>query len=195
MSVLTSLLVALPTVFAAAFLAMMLENVRERIRTRRWVLRNLRILMATTDTTPPEAWTRVETAVQRWLDAESPEDMDEDAWRLVRIRFNSTVPDISPLLRSEAATSVSAELFAAVYELEQEIITVREASAAHNAQVARDVLPLWYERRVPLKDADARRVAAYLEGIRALRRAAARFDEVADRFRDLVRSGPRRSGT
>lgn len=41
MELLWTLLLALPTIFLAAFFASALENVRERRRTRNWVMRNL----------------------------------------------------------------------------------------------------------------------------------------------------------
>jgi hypothetical protein len=187
MDLLWSLLVALPTVFVAAFLAVMLENLRERNRTRRWVLRNLRAMVVSAQTSPAEIWNDAEAAIQRWLDAKSPEDMDEDIWQRLHLAVNPYGPDMAPFLRSEAATSVSSELFAAVHQLEERGMEVQVVASKLNECFTRDVLPLWYERRVPLKGADARRVASFQHYIDAIRSATARLAHALERFRELVR--------
>jgi hypothetical protein len=182
-----SLLLGLPGVFVAAFLAMMLENVRERSRTRRWVIRNLQAMVASIQTSPVEVWDTARAAVQRWLDAKSAEDMDEESWRFSRCMITGSGADFAPLLRSEAAISVSGDLFAAVYNLEEQVLAVQLTSSLLNECFTRDVLPLWYERRVPLRDADARRVTSYLGFINAAGVAAGNAREAIERFQEQVR--------
>jgi hypothetical protein len=68
MELLWTLLLALPTIFVAAFLAATLESFRERLRTRRWVMRNLREF---TDTGRFDSASHLTAAFRRWLDGES----------------------------------------------------------------------------------------------------------------------------
>jgi hypothetical protein len=187
MDLLWSLLVALPTVFVAAFLAVMLENIRERNRTRRWVLRNLRAMVATAHTSPAEVWDTVDAAVRRWLGARSPDDMDEHTWSNLYVVVNTYGPDVAPMLRSEAATSVSSELFAALHEVEEQARAVQVVAENLNECFTRDILPLWYEHRVPLQGADARRVDTFRKQVAAIRSATAGAREALERFRELVR--------
>lgn len=150
-----TLLLALPTIFLAAFLASALENVRERMRTRKWVMRNLRQLADDGRFDSPKPF---RDAMQRWLDAESPDDMDEDAWRRAWALTVSNAPDLSPLLRSEAATAVPAHVFTALHEFEGDLTNMKQVENYVRDLFVRDVAPLWYERRVPLTGADRQRV-------------------------------------
>lgn len=113
MELFATLLLALPTIFLAAFLAAVLENTRERLRTRKWVMRNLRELVVAATKYDPAAWEEIAAAVRRWLAAETPEDLDERAWRQIWFGSFSNAPDLSPMVRSKAAISVRPDVFGA----------------------------------------------------------------------------------
>jgi hypothetical protein len=187
MDLAAQLLVAVPTVFLAAFLALFLENVRERVRTRNWVMRNLRALVESGRPSPPEAFATVEAAIGRWLVAESPDDMDDQAWGSVRVAVFSDMPDVSPILRSGAATAVPADVFTAVFRLEEVVAETRNVGSMLNEQFQRDVLPLWYERQVPLDPGGRRKVSTLLEIIARLRTSTARTSEAFERLRAAIR--------
>jgi hypothetical protein len=113
--------------------------------------------------------------------------MDEESWRFSYFMIAGSGVDFAPLLRSEAAISVSGDLFAAVYNLEEKVLAVQVTGSILNECFTRDVLPLWYERRVPLKDADARRVTSYLGFIDAAGKAAGDARDAVERFNEQVR--------
>lgn len=159
MDVLPTVLLALPTIFLGAFLAVLLESARERIRTRRWVMRNLRTFVerATRGPEPPTA-----AAIRAWLAATAADDLDEKSWRQAWYLTVSNAPDLTPLLRGEAATSVPVEVFTALGAVEAEVETLKRLEPYVNDAFTRDVAPLWHARRVPLAGPDRRRVEMFL---------------------------------
>jgi hypothetical protein len=197
MDLLWTLLLALPTIFLAAFLAAVVENWRERRRTRRWVMRNLHEIVgeARFDSMAP-----LQESLRRWLAASSTEDMTDDDWRQVWFVSFSNAPDLSPLLRSEAATAVSGELFRALNTLDTEVHSVKLAEAYLNDYFKTEIAPLWYERRVPLPDADRRRVERFRGLVQVMAEAADRtrgaFDDLRAivSIKELPKPDPRRSG-
>jgi hypothetical protein len=186
MELLWTLLLAVPTIFLAAFLAAALENVRERRRTRKWVMRFLAEFVDTGRFDSPEP---IQKAFQRWLDAESPDDMDEDAWRHTWFASFSNSPELTPLLRSEAATAVPAELFTALHEFEGYMVNLKQIEIYLRDLFREEISALWFERRVPLEGADRRRVELL---IRMLAKVAEMQDlmrtEPFERLRRAVRS-------
>jgi hypothetical protein len=186
MELLGPLLIGLPTIFVAAFLAMMLENLRERLRTRRWVMRTLRALAAKTEPGTPGNLQRIEEAVDRWLAAESPADMDEQTWLHAHFFVLSTMPDLTPVVRSEAAIAVPAEVFAAVSELEDAIIVLMKLESYVNDMFARDVSPLWCARRAPLTGPDRRLVSWYRTMVVSYRERFAQLPPILERFQAAV---------
>ncbi len=186
MELLWTLLLALPTIFLAAFLAAVLENVRERRRTRKWVMRFLVHFVDTGRFDSPEPFRQ---AFRQWLDAESPDDMDEDAWRHTWLASFSNSPDLTPLLRSEAATAVSAELFTALHEFEGYMTNLKQIEVYERDLFTKEIAPLWFARRVPLEGADRRRVELFTK---LLEKTAAMQDlmraEPFERLRRAVRS-------
>ncbi|HEY8451777.1 MAG: hypothetical protein FWJ70_14910 [Micromonosporaceae bacterium] len=90
MDVVVTYALALPTIFLAAFLAAAMENVRERARTRKWVMRNLRVLAATEQTGSPDL---LRAALRRWLAAESPDEVPEETWRQAWFTGVWSLPD------------------------------------------------------------------------------------------------------
>lgn len=186
MDIVVTLLLALPTIFLAAFLAAVLENTRERLRTRKWVMRNLRELAsAPTDLAPLQ---EAETAVQGWLAAESPEDLTELDWRRVWFGAFSNAPDLSPLVRSEAAISVRPEVFAALHQLDDQLTSLTRFETYLNDMFGRDIAPLWYERRVPLAGADRHRVAWYAHLLATYLRLTRQAHQALAEFRTAVGS-------
>jgi hypothetical protein len=184
MELLWTLLLALPTIFLAAFLASALENVRERRRTRNWVMRNLRQIA----TARFDSAAHIRAALQRWLEAQSPDDLSEEDWRHAWYVMFSNAPDLSPLLRSEAATSVPADLFTVVYELDNEITNYKLVEAYVKDMFIREVAPLWYDRRVPLSGADRLRVEWFVLILDGLLEMVDRTRGTFERFREAVRS-------
>lgn len=185
MELLWTLLLALPTIFVAAFLAATLESFRERLRTRRWVMRNLQEF---TETGRFDSASHLTAAFRCWLDAESADDMDERSWHDAWFSAFSNAPDLSPLLRSEAASSVSVEVFQALRDLEEEITTIKQVESYLRALFTSDVAPLWYERRVPLTGVDRRRVEWFLRFLTTFLAVRDRAQSSFERFRDAVRA-------
>ncbi|HEY8453904.1 MAG: hypothetical protein FWJ70_07930 [Micromonosporaceae bacterium] len=188
MDALRAVLLALPTIFLGAFLAALVDSTRERIRTRRWVMRNLRTVVerARRDPPPPTA-----AALRAWLSATTADDLDETAWRQAWYRTVSHVPDLTPL-RSQAATSVPVEVFSALGELEQEVETLKRLEPYVNDAFTRDVEPLWYERRVPLTGSDRRRVEMFLLLFDHYHRTVGAVFEAVERLKAAMAARDRR---
>ena len=189
MDVLRAVLLALPTIFLGAFLAALLDSARERLRNRRWVMRNLRHIVdrARREPHPPAA-----AAVRAWLSAITADDLDDKAWRQAWYLTVSNVPDLTPLLRSEAATSVPVEVFTALGELEQEVETLKRLEPYVNDAFTRDVEPLWYERRVPLAGPDRRRVETFLLLLDHYHRTVDAVYEAVERLKAALATRDRR---
>lgn len=186
-----ALLLALPTIFIAAFLAATLESARERLRTRRWVMRNLRDLA---DRARPQVNADHETAFSQWLAASGPDELTDETWRRTWFVSGSDAPDLGPLLRGEAATAVPAEVFIALRDLEDKIAYGKLVDAHLNETFARDVVPLWYERRAPLSGTDRRRVEWFSSLLAARRKALDDVWPAVDRFRAAVAAADGRKG-
>ncbi|QSB15226.1 hypothetical protein JQS43_02340 [Natronosporangium hydrolyticum] len=180
-----SLLWALPTVFIAAFLAVLLENARERFRTRKWVIRNLREMAASLTDIAVDRMDEKVAALEQWLAADTPE-LDEAVWQRAHMLVASAAPELSPLLRSDAATSVSVKVFQSVYRLESVAAELTLVEGLLHESFVRDVLPLWYERRAPLQGADARRVRAFRDILLEYQRQLAKVRAVLQEFQQAV---------
>lgn len=170
-------------VFAAAFLAFVFENVRERRRTARWVkehLGHLRELLA-----PNVHRARVTSdrasqldALDTWLAAEDPTELSEQAWAAAAAWTQTDVPDLGAVLRSEAVDVVPQDLALALVKLET--VNSEIVGATQRAEEARrDVMPAWHERRVPLNEGDASRV-------RRLRSTAAQLEALVPEMLDAL---------
>lgn len=166
-----TLLAQFGAVFAAAFLAFVLENVRERRRTARWVREHLRHLRDAMQSADEAAEREVRSNLQRqlaaldvWLVAEQPSDMSDEQWQAASESLRTSISDLSAVLRSEALTVLPQHLAAALDRLER-----TGGSLQMHADIARaarnDMLPAWHERCVPLNDAEASRVRMFREAL------------------------------
>jgi hypothetical protein len=182
-----SIVLQFAAVFAAAFLAFGLENLRERRRAARWVrghLGHLRDLLAGDAPTIRSAGEKLVSnrkALDTWLGAAGPEDLSDDDWERIGESIRTEWPDLGPVLRSEALVVIPHELAMALVRVEQEgrmfSYVVDSFREAH-----RDVLPVWHERRAPLAPAEAsqvRRLRSTLDEVNAFApRVADAVDEV-----------------
>ncbi len=174
-------------VFAAAFLAFGPENLRERRRAAKWVrghLNHLRDLLAEDAPMIRAAGEKLainRQALDAWLDADAPEDLSDDDWERAGESVRSDMPDLGPILRTEALVVLPQDLALALVRVEQEgrlfsylVDSFREAH--------REVLPVWHDRRAPLAPGEASRVrrlrSALDEVVAFLPRVADAVDEV-----------------
>jgi hypothetical protein len=153
-------------VFIGAFLAIGLENYRQARHTRKWVREHLRQLAgwlrpALERDSLLVSMNQLFASLDRWLAAKRPEDMDEEAWSLVATRFNSLMLDFGHLLRGEALAVIPRELGPVITRVEHAMTMLANDMARLTACQERDILPLVYQRQVPLDDVDARRVRDY----------------------------------
>lgn len=182
-------------VFAAAFLAFGMENLRERRRAAKWVrghLNHLRDQLAEEAPTIRAAGEKLAVnrkALDAWLDADTPEELSDDDWERAGESVRADVPDLGPILRTEALVVLPQDLALALVRVEHEgqlfsylVDSFREAH--------RDVLPVWHERRAPLAPGEAsrvRRLRSTLDEVNAfVPRIADAVDEVLaalDRWR------------
>ncbi len=164
------------TTFLGAFLAFGLENLRERRRLQEWVRQHLAHLRigVRRDLAAPAQIHRLlaeqTSACHAWIAASGPEDMSEKLWTQIAVVMVASAPDFSAILRSEAVTVLPPPLGAALSETEMAGMIVEKHTAALIAH-REYVMPLWFERTVPLTPADARRVVALQDTIKDLDQA------------------------
>jgi hypothetical protein len=160
-------------VFVGAFLAIGLENWRERAVIRRWVREHLAHLMShivgverPTADDVQQKFRELDQALDRWSAAE--EQLDEETWKLLGYTAVSSPIDFAHLLRSEAVAVLPKGLAHAIADVEYWSGMLGLASRSVNEVFVRDVLPLWFERRLPLGEADRRRLRFYQEELRRI---------------------------
>jgi hypothetical protein len=134
-----------------------------------------------------ELWDEARWSERRdqWLAAETPE-LDEAVWQRAHMLVASAAPDLSPLLRSDAAISVSVEVFQSVYRMESVAAELKAVEGLLHESFVRDVLPLWYERRAPLRGTDARRVSAFRDILREYQGQLVKVRTVLQEFQQAV---------
>lgn len=167
------------TIFLGAFLAFGLENYREQRRTRRWVYAYLDHLLADLEPAVSQGRTvRDEldatiAAAAVWQQAGrpgGPDELDESSWdRLAEVPTSSAI-DLSPVLRTEAITALPNPLALALADVERAGRLLELSTAQLVNQHERDVLPLWYQRTIPLSPEEARRVAWFQTSVASLAR-------------------------
>jgi hypothetical protein len=167
------------TIFLGAFLAFGLENYREQRRTRRWVYAYLDHLLADLEPALSQGRTvRDEldatiAAAAAWQQAgrpSGPDELDEPSWdRLAEVPTSSAI-DLSPVLRTEAITALPNQLALALADVERAGRLLELSTAQLIGQHERDVLPLWYQRKIPLSPEEARRVAWFQTSVASLAR-------------------------
>jgi hypothetical protein len=190
-------------VFVGAFLAIGLENVRERRVTRRWVFGHLAHLLDQIE----QGWRRIENstrgwelardAVDRWLAAESADDMDEADWTAIGQHSSTTQLDLGHVLRTEALNVVPPDVAQALAEAEVANTISRSNQAAIRSEFDLDIRELWYQRRIPLDETARRRLHAYRGSLtRAVDVDRATADAVLELGRILrpTRAGRRAGG-
>lgn len=174
-----AVLVQFASVFLAAFLAFGLENYREQRRTRRWVHAYLAHLLADLEpalaqgTTVRNELDATMEAAATWRQAGhpgGPDQLDAASWqRLAEVPTSSGV-DLSPVLRTEAITTLAQPLALALADLERTGRMLELSTTQLISQHERDVLPLWYQRKIPLSPEEARRVAWFQTSVAGLAR-------------------------
>lgn len=163
------------TMFLGAFLAFGLENLRERRHATDWIrqhLKHVRPVMAADAAgfgTVTGLLASQIAACEAWIAARDPDDLTEDQWEAVILTVNMITPDWGTILRSDALMALPPGLAVALAQTEQ-FARIAALQASGVAAKREQVMPLWYERSVPLSAADARRV-------RVLRDAVAEFTE------------------
>lgn len=155
-------------VFIGAFLAIGLENLRQARHTRKWVRRHLRQLAgwmrpAVEEEGPDRSVERLTDAIDRWMTAEKREDLDEATWNVLISRFNTMPIDFGHVLRSEAVAVLPEELGPVISKVESRMRLFDRLTEILGSVNDRDILPMVYERRAPLDDADKRRLQDYRE--------------------------------
>lgn len=163
--------VAFVTTFLGVFLAFGLENYRQRRRTTAWVRRHLAHLrgvlsgeLTTTDAVDQVLQRQVD-ACTAWMAAQ--EDLNVEQWELIGTVINARGPDFGAILRSEAISVLPADLALALAQTEYGASVLEHV--LRSAQRAQDdLLPLVYDRTVPLSAADRRRVERFREALSAV---------------------------
>lgn len=151
-------------VFLAASLAFVLEDIRERRRTARWVKQHLRHLAELIADESGQAdlvmsaSNRQLAAIDAWLNASQELDLSDDQWKEISNRWVSANLDLGPVLRSEALSALPEDLARALTRLEQAFRYVESASAAL-ARTQDRVEDAWARREAPLSPVNARRVS------------------------------------
>lgn len=176
-------------IFAAAFLAFALEDLRERRRTRRWVTRYLRTfasMMANEAAQEASIASHARSqvaALDAWLSATDEADLTEDQWEQANGGWNGMGFDLSAVLRSEAVSVMPERTSRALAELEQHgrLVVASTNSATARREAIQDA---WAERRVPISAADARRVLLFREVIEDLGRTV---PEVYAKLNEVLR--------
>lgn len=160
-------------VFVGAFLAIGLENWRERRVIRRWVREHLEHLMGhiiglerPTADDVEQQYRALDQALDRWATTEEP--LDEETWDMLGFTATSSSGDFGHLLRSEVVAVLPRGLTDAIADVERWGGMLSSVSSRVRETFSRDVLPLWFERRVPLGDADRRRLRRYQNELREL---------------------------
>jgi hypothetical protein len=190
-------------VFVGAFLAIGLENWRERRVTRRWVRAHLAHLMGhivglerPTADEVEQRYRSLDQALDTWAAAE--EQLDEETWELLGYTALSSPVDFAHLLRSEAVAVLPKGLAHAIADVEYWSGMLGMSSRSVNDIFVRDVLPLWFERKVPLSDADRRRLRWYQEELRRVIDVEVAAVEAVDRmiaeYREFATKAPARRG-
>jgi|SRR5262245_1411124 len=167
------------TIFLGAFLAFGLENYREQRRTRRWVYAYLDHLLADLEPALGQARTVRDdldatiAAAAGWQQAGrpgGPDELDESSWdRLAEVPTSSAI-DLSAVLRTEAIIALPHPLALALADVERAGRLLELSTAQLIGQHERDVLPLWYQRKIPLNPEEARRVAWFQSSVAGLAR-------------------------
>lgn len=150
-------------IFLAASLAFVLEDLRERRRTRRWVTRHLQHLseLATSETeesvrATSEAQHQL-NALDAWLRAERGSDVTDEQWDAINNSWAANMIDLGPLLRSEALSVLTDDVATVLAKLEH---TMRYIAVATDQLNRRQdaILDAWARREAPLPAPTARRV-------------------------------------
>ena len=167
------------TIFLGAFLAFGLENYREQRRTRRWVHAYLDHLLADLEpalsqgTTVRDELDATIAAAAAWQQAGQPGGpaaLDDASWeRLAEVPTSSAI-DLSPVLRTEAIIALPHSLALALADVERAGRLLELSAVQLVSQHERDVLPLWYQRKIPLSPEEARRVAWFQASVAGLAR-------------------------
>jgi hypothetical protein len=174
------------TTFLGVFLAFGLENYRQRRRTTAWVRRHLAHLLGglageVSNADAVDGLLREQQeACTAWLTAQ--DGVTERQWELLGGVLNTTGPDFGALLRSEAITVLPTDLALALASTEYGAAILDQATEAAR-RAHEHVLPLWYDRVVPLALADRRRVERFRE---TLGEVAARVAVVREPLRSTV---------
>lgn len=197
-------------VFVGAFLAIGLENWRERRVIRRWVREHLAHLMGFIGIERPTAddvltqFRAIDQAIDLWATTEA--QLDEETWELLGYTASANAIDFSHLLRSEAVAVIPRGLSNAIADVEYWSGRLGASSNSVKDVFTREVLPIWIERRVPLTDVDRRRLRLYQEELRdmleleviaveAIDRMAAEYQAFASRAPARRRRAPSGTGT
>lgn len=179
-------------VFVGAFLAIGLENWRERRVTRRWVREHLEHLMGFIGLERPGAdevqkhFVAVDRALDMWAVTVGP--LDEETWELLNSTVTATPIDFAHLLRSEAVTVLPRPLSNAIADVEYWSGMLGLTSGRLREVYDSQVLPLLLERRVPLTEVDRRRLRLYQEGLHDLLEKEVRATEAIDRMVEEYRA-------
>ncbi|GAB3420928.1 hypothetical protein [Flindersiella endophytica] len=179
-------------VFVGAFLAIGLENWRERRVIRRWVREHLEHLMGFIGLERPGAdevqstFQAIDRALDSW--ATTTEPLDEGTWELLNYTVTANPIDFTHLLRSEAVAVLPRSLSNAIADVEYWSGMLGMTSSRLREAFDAYVLPLWFERRVPLTEADRRRLRFYQEELRDLLEKEMHATEAIDRMVEEYRA-------
>jgi hypothetical protein len=156
------------TTFLGVFFAFWLENLRQRRRTTVWVRRHVAHLLGglVGELSNADAvdglLAEQRAACTAWLAAQ--DGVTERQWELLGGVVDTRGPDFGALLRSEAITVLPTDLALALASTEYGgAILDRATESARRAHEY--VLPLWYERVMPMSAAERRRVERFRDSL------------------------------
>ena len=161
------LLIQFATVFLGAFLAFWLENVRERRKLKAWVDHYLRRIYddlgeAVDALAASEKLFRERLEVyQRFLEATPDTQLNEETWRKLTAVSQERATDFMAPLSGEALRVLPPHLSDALTQLQQ--VTQKSElflSLLHEIH-ARDVMPIYYEYRLPLSERERRQLGYF----------------------------------